>query len=51
MYAFQTSTTSYPETDTLAFGQLSGGAPQTIASVSETSTSNAHVDLIGWTTM
>lgn len=46
MYAFQTSTTSYPETDTLAFGQLSGGAPQTLASIAGT-----HLDLIGWTTM
>ena len=51
MYTFQTSTTSYPETDTLDFGQLSGGAPQTLASVAETSTSNAHLNLIGWTTM
>ncbi len=46
MYAFQTMTTSYPETDTLAFGQLSGGAPQTLASITGT-----HLDLIGWTTM
>jgi eukaryotic-like serine/threonine-protein kinase len=51
MYAFQTMTTSYPETDTLAFGQLSGGAPQTLASIAETSTSNTHLELIGWTTM
>ncbi len=51
MYAFQTSTTSYPEIDTLAFGQLSGGAPQTFASIAETSTSNTHLNLIGWTTM
>jgi len=46
MYAFQTMTTGYPATFTLAFGQLSGGAPQTLASISGT-----HLDLIGWTTM
>jgi eukaryotic-like serine/threonine-protein kinase len=46
MYAFQTITSSYPETSTLAFGQLNGGAPQTLASIAGT-----HLDLIGWTTM
>jgi hypothetical protein len=46
MYAFQTITNGYPATYTLAFGQLSGGAPQTLASIAGT-----HLDLIGWTTM
>ena len=46
MYAFQTMTNSYPTTYTLAFGQLSGGAPQTLASITGT-----RLDLIGWTTM
>jgi hypothetical protein len=46
MYAFQTMTTGYPTTYTLAFGQLGGGAPQMLASISGT-----HLDLIGWTTM
>ena len=46
MYAFQTLTTGYPTTSTLAFGQLNGGAPQTLASIAGT-----RLDLIGWTTM
>jgi eukaryotic-like serine/threonine-protein kinase len=46
MYAFQTMTTGYPATYALAFGQLNGGAPQTLASIAGT-----HLDLIGWTTM
>lgn len=46
MYAFQTMTNGYPTTYALAFGQLNGGAPQTLASITGT-----HLDLIGWTTM
>jgi hypothetical protein len=46
MYAFQTMTNGYPATFTLAFGKFSGGAPQTLASISGT-----RLDLIGWTTM
>jgi len=46
MYAFQTMTPGYPATYTLAFGHLSGGTPQTLASITGT-----HLDLIGWTTM
>jgi hypothetical protein len=46
MYALQTMTTGYPATYTLSFGQFSGGAPQTLASISGT-----RLDLIGWTTM
>src|SRR5262249_39592452 len=46
MYAFQAMTNSYPTNYTLAFRPLSGGAPQTLASITGT-----HLDLIGWTTM
>ena len=46
LYAFQTMTNGYPTTYMLAFGQLSGGTPQTLASITGT-----HLDLIGWTTM
>jgi len=46
MYAFQTMTNGYPTTYTLAFGQLSGGTPQTLASITGT-----QLDVIGWTTM
>ena len=46
MYAFQSMTNGYPATYTLAYGQLNGGAPQTLASISGT-----RLDLIGWTTM
>jgi hypothetical protein len=46
MYAFQTQTNSYPYTYTLAYGQLNGGAPQTLASITGT-----RLELIGWTTM
>ena len=46
MYAFQTMTNGYPATFTLAYGQLNGGAPQTLASITGT-----RLDLIGWTTM
>jgi len=46
MYAFQTMTNGYPATFTLAYGQLNGGAPHTLASITGT-----RLDLIGWTTM
>ncbi len=46
MYAFETATTQYPTTDTLAFGQMSGGNPQTIASIAGT-----KLQMVGWTTM
>ncbi|HLX58508.1 MAG TPA: hypothetical protein VKR83_15940 [Ktedonobacteraceae bacterium] len=45
MYAFETNTGGYPASYTLAFGQLSGGAPQTFASISGT-----QLQVIGWTT-
>ena len=46
MYAFETFNKVYPTTYTLAFGQLSGGAPQTLASITGT-----QLQMIGWTTM
>ena len=46
MYAFETFNEVYPTTDTLAFAQLSGGAPQTLASIAGT-----KLQMIGWTTM
>ncbi|HKF35271.1 MAG TPA: hypothetical protein VKB35_00095 [Ktedonobacteraceae bacterium] len=46
MYAFGTATTQYPTTDTLAFGQMSGGNPQTFASITGT-----KLQMVGWTTV
>jgi hypothetical protein len=46
MYAFETFNKVYPTTYTLAFAQLNGGAPQTLASITGT-----HLQMIGWTTM
>ncbi len=46
MYAFETYNEVYPTTFTLAFGQMSGGNPQTLASITGT-----HLEMVGWTTM
>ena len=45
MYAFETYNEVYPTTFTLAFGQMSGGNPQTLASITGT-----HLEMVGWTT-
>jgi hypothetical protein len=48
LYAFGTTTTgTYPSTYTLSFGPLSGGTPQTFASISD----GTQLALVGWTTM